>query len=156
MARNIPRDDSAVFADLEDAYIPEPNSGCWLWLRTVTTHGYGQMRFRGEKWGSHRVSFVSHKGEIPDGKLVLHKCDNPLCINPDHLYAGTNEDNDRDRVARNRQAKGERIGCSKLTPRDVLAIRQSDHSHRALSRKYGVSVSSIGRIRQRLAWGWLS
>jgi len=89
---------------LEQACIPDPNSGCWHWVGAVDANGYG--------WASvaeypkikhaHRLSYIAHKGPIPEGGYILHSCDEPSCINPDHLRVGSHRDNQNDRVKRNR------------------------------------------------------
>jgi hypothetical protein len=86
-----------------EGYTPEPNTGCWLWMGAPTNKGYGQTTFMGKKnVFVHRASYFLHKGEIPAGMCVLHHCDTPACINPDHLYLGTKSDNSLDCVRRKR------------------------------------------------------
>jgi hypothetical protein len=83
----------------ESKFVPEPNSGCWLWEGETAGHGYGRFSLgpagNRERW-AHRCSWMLFRGEIPDGKHVLHTCHNPGCVNPDHLYIGTQADNNRD------------------------------------------------------------
>lgn len=87
-------------APFEAFYIPEPMSGCWLWIGGVSyPPGYGRMT-RGQY--AHRVSYEIHRGKIPVGMHVLHRCDNRLCVNPDHLFLGTQSDNMRDMMAKGR------------------------------------------------------
>lgn len=83
---------------------------CWPWKAGTNLNGYGQMRVGFKKIGAHRLSWEIHNGSIPHGMHVLHCCDNRLCVNPSHLFLGTHADNMRDRVAKNRSARGERHG----------------------------------------------
>ena len=80
---------------------PEPNSGCWLWAGSLHNGGYGAFSAFGES-RANRVSYRLYKGDIPPGMFVMHKCDNPPCVNPDHLEIGTPRDNVRDMIAKNR------------------------------------------------------
>ncbi len=87
----------------EEKYIPEPMSGCWLWVGATGPNGYGHMGFNGKYLSSHRVSFELFKGAIPKNICVLHKCDNKACVNPDHLFIGTHKDNYEDMVKKDRR-----------------------------------------------------
>lgn len=91
---------------IDDAIIENEETECWAWQKSKRK-GYGYMKFRG-KWffPAHRVSFIVYKGEIPEGLFVCHKCDNPSCVNPDHLYAGTPKQNMQDKMERGRFFNG--------------------------------------------------
>lgn len=89
-----------------ERYIPEPMSGCWLWLDAVTSSGHGCLRIGGKAYGAHVISYLTHKGSVPSGLVVRHACDTPSCVNPDHLELGTKGDNNRDTVRRGRWANG--------------------------------------------------
>jgi hypothetical protein len=94
---------------------PEPNTGCWLWTGTANMRGYGYGSFTINKKSvnSHRVSFELFRGPIPIGMHVCHKCDVPLCVNPEHLFLGTRSDNQRDRVVKGRHNEAQKTHCPK-------------------------------------------
>jgi len=134
---------------------PEPYSGCWLWVASIDSNGYGQFRNgRCLEW-AHRASWMLNKGEIPVGICVLHKCDTPVCVNPDHLFLGTQSDNTRDCIRKGRHIRGSKVGTSKLTEQDVLAIRSDTRSKKEIAISFGVSSSAIGLIKSRKRWSYL-
>jgi hypothetical protein len=144
----------------DESYIPEPMSGCWLWEGVETRHGYGQIRHNGPKIMAHRASWLIHRGEIPPGLLVLHKCDTPACVNPDHLFLGTALDNGRDRVKKGRSAahkrSGEKSHLAKLTADAVRAIRSDIRVQHVIARDYGISQTAVGLIKRRERWKHLA
>lgn len=144
-----------VRARFSAAAFPEPMSGCWLWDGTLQQDGYGQLSVRGASFRAHRLGYEIHRGPVPRGLYVLHRCDNRACVNPDHLYAGTNLDNIRDAVTRNRHATGQRNSQSKLTEVIVRTIRASSQSDCDLARKYGVSSVAIRNARYGATWRWV-
>lgn len=127
---------------------------CWPWFAYRNPKGYGRsfVRVDGQVYVvPHRASWAIHHG--PPGCLhVLHHCDNPPCVNPKHLFLGTNEDNVRDRVAKGRTQKGHKHFKSHLTDADVRAIRASSESKAELGRKYGVTRATIAAILKRVTW----
>jgi hypothetical protein len=132
---------------------------CWEWIAAKDQKGYGFIGIgTGVATRAHRMSWVLAHGEFPKELCVLHKCDNPSCVNPDHLFLGTNQDNidDRERKGRNIVYRGEDHGNAKLTDEDVLEIRRKYATGEAnipkLSNEYHVSISSIGRIILRNSW----
>lgn len=120
---------------------------CWLWTAGVrgNSHKYGSVWFRGRNWSAHRVSWVLHFGEIPNGMLVLHKCDVPLCVNPAHLFTGTNQDNTQDCIRKGRRGKvcGEFNGRAVFTNRAVqlmkLVKRSGRFNYAQIGEMFGVT-----------------
>lgn len=137
---------------------------CWIWTACKDIGGYGNFRLKGKTVKSHRFSWEHFKGEIPEGMKICHKCDTPACVNPDHLFLGTQKDNVIDMVAKGRDnhAFGETQGSSKLTWSDIDEIRNlykrgrapfaSEYSVRGLAYKFDVSRSQIRRILQGKSW----
>lgn len=164
----------------KDGPFPEhqPELGrCWVWTKSRFVTGYGQMRLKYTKFGTHRLSWFIHNGPIQDGLFVCHKCDNPLCARPDHLFLGTNSENMLDASRKGRAhtggvsgarngrftmpeatARGERSGKAKLTDRQVLEIRKRLLASKryglvkALASEYGVSRGTIMAIENRTSW----
>ena len=126
--------------------------GCWLWTGECGRHGYGQFRFGHRQVKAHRFAYECSVGPIKDGLLACHRCDNPPCCNPAHIFPGTNADNVADRNAKGRHAFGEKAAAAKLTAPDVLAIRSSTESTAALARRFSVSWSAVARVRDGSTW----
>jgi|DEB0MinimDraft_6_1074348.scaffolds.fasta_scaffold137259_2 hypothetical protein len=131
----------------EDKFIPEPNSGCWLWTAAVRkpTEGYGAFYYKGRHHPAHRISYMLYKGGVPGDVHVCHTCDTPECVNPEHLFLGTHTDNMRDKVAKGRFRNGDRN--KRVTDDEVEDIRASSETGVALARRYGISQSLISMIR---------
>ncbi len=140
----------------DDKWTTIPETDCWWWIASINKDGYGQLKFKGLMQRAHRVSHILHVGDIPAGKHVLHHCDNPGCVNPDHLFLGTHQDNMDDKVSRGRQSKGEKHGTAKLTETQVLEIRAALGLHRDIAAKYGVSESRVSDIKRRKYWKCIS
>lgn len=136
----------------EEKYIPEPNSGCWLWTASLVANGYGHWWYLGRNERAHRASYLIHKGPIPQGMYVLHKCDTRCCVNPEHLFLGTHQDNMDDMAVKGRTAKGCRQGFAKLTDQAVRDIRDSDLYGWQLADIYGVAKSVIDKARRGETW----
>ncbi|QBG78459.1 HNH endonuclease [Gordonia phage Walrus] len=135
-------------------------TGCWEWRGRRTSSGYGESPVRvgdiktGEIF-AHRLAYIAWNGPIPDGLLVRHQCDNPPCINPDHLLVGTHSDNTHDAVSRERHAHGESHGGAKLTETDVRELRaahRSGSTYRELAARYGLNRYTVGRIVRGERW----
>jgi len=137
-------------------YIPEPNSGCWLWSSYCGSTGYGRFSSNNKMFWSHRVSWEIHKGKIPKGLCVLHKCDIPSCINPDHLFLGTQAENVKDCVKKGRHKfglmRGENQVNSKLTEKDILEIRKSSLTQTEIAKIYKIKQATVSGIKLRKSW----
>lgn len=147
----------------ENKYVPEPNTGCWLWEAATGRGGYGMFKVAGRTRGAHRVAWEIYVGPIKGGLSVLHRCDQPACVNPVHLFLGTHADNMADRENkgrtsrgarhRERAARGENNGQAKLSAADVAAIKSSHGLTQAsLAREYGVSRQHVSRILSGKKW----
>ena len=137
----------------------EPNSGCWLWTGAINTLGYGLIGLGHRSDGiakAHRVSYQLHKGEISTGLCVLHRCDNPYCVNPDHLFLGTLSDNMKDCVQKKRNFipdnRAEKATWAKLTKENVLHIKEREMTGVKYAKLYSVSKSAIYEIWRGRNW----
>lgn len=140
--------------------IPEPNSGCWLWLGPIMNMGYGTVTLDGKNVLAHRVSFELSNGPIPDGMHICHRCDNTYCVNPDHLFAGTPLDNMRDCINKGRfvplkTMRGEHHANSKLTEKDVLAIRADKRMKKVVATDFKITRTMVWEIQSRKSWSHL-
>jgi len=129
----------------------EPDE-CWKWKASIHHSGYGQFHRNGKVLAPHRVMWELITGPIPDGLCVCHTCDNRSCCNPSHLWLGTVADNNRDRDAKGRNPPH----LSKLTWKEVRKIRRlyaiGGYTYEALGKKFGVSMSHIGKIVRYIHW----
>lgn len=137
------------FKPFEMKYVPEPNSGCWLWTSGWDRDSYGIMSGNVR---ANRASYEMHIGPIPYGMHVCHKCDTPPCVNPSHLFLGTNEDNTKDRHAKGRTAKGSRNGYAILSESQVIEILSLDGPCKDVAELFNVSISTISHIRTGRSW----
>lgn len=149
-----PRPSGSTIAERLDYYsMPEPNSGCLLWLGGIVhTFGYGQLRVGKRNPYAHVLQWERFNGPVPKGGYVCHKCDVPGCIEPSHLFLGTLKSNMADKVAKGRQARGERIGGAKLTAEAVRRIRQDTRRDADIAADYGVHQGLISQVQRRIIW----
>lgn len=140
---------------------PADDAGCWLWTGAVDREGYGMFYTAiDDDRRTHRaprISYLIHKGTIPDGMVVCHTCDVPACVNPDHLFIGSSQDNTSDMLTKGRSNPriGERHGSAKLTEqdvRDIRVLRGQGIGVRELARRYNVSHGTITLIASRKTW----
>lgn len=137
----------------EAMFMPEPNSGCWLWTAGLDKYGYGKFKINYRTIAAHRMSYILRYGEIPADVSVLHSCDLRCCVNPEHLWLGTPDDNSKDMVRKDRQAKHEKNGRAKLTEENVNNIRLDRTSlHKDIAAKYGVTRGMISHIKRGVSW----
>lgn len=136
--------------------MPEPNSGCLLWLRAVDGHGYGYVRAGGKPICAHRVAWTAVRGPIPDRMHVCHKCDVPSCINPSHLFLGRHADNmaDRDQKGRGGALHGESNPLAVLTADAVRAIRGAAKTDTGsnVAKRFGVHHNTVYAILSGKTW----
>jgi len=127
-------------------------SGCHHWTGTIKSNGYGVININGRLAHVHRVAWELAKGSIPEGAWVLHTCDNRRCVNPAHLWLGTQQDNIGDMVGKLRHNHGARNARAKLTVEQVRSIRQMDGTQAEIAERFGVSGSTICRVQSGRFW----
>ncbi len=138
----------------------EPMSGCWLWAGYCNPGGYGMMSLgRGANYLAHRVAYFIEHGKQPSA-ILRHTCDNPCCVNPDHLVEGDQQENAADMVRRGRQSKGEHRHTNQLKAADVVDIyyKHFKWGERAstLAKYYPTSAGNIGQILRGYSWKYLT
>ena len=159
----------------KDGPVPEhvPEIGqCWIWTGGVDAHSYGSIAVGRTMIRAHRMSWNVHVGPVPDGLNVLHRCDNPPCVNPAHLWLGTQKDNarDRERKGRGNQVKGERHGLrlhpervargsrhhaakiDETTVREIRRSRDSGDSLLTIAKRFGLHFGTVSKIVHRRLW----
>ena len=139
----------------EDKYIPVSETGCWIWIGCYTcATGYGRIKIDGKHTLSHRASYEMYIGPIPKNLHCLHSCDTPECVNPDHLFLGTHQDNmaDRDAKGRGNAPNGEKCGASKLTESQALEIFHAKGTNQEIADHYGITSANVGYIKRKVTW----
>jgi hypothetical protein len=130
---------------------------CWEWKSSINNKGYGQFHLDGKTVLASRLSWKIHYGEFPEGFFVLHKCDNPRCVRPDHLFLGNALENTLDAISKNRLKNpplhlGEFQHLSKLSEEKVRKIRSSKKTISSLASEFGVSFQTVWKVSKRLTW----
>lgn len=139
----------------------EKSDGCWEWRAGRTRGGYGGFAVCRRHIGAHRYAYCVYVGAIPYGLRVLHRCDNPPCVRPSHLFLGTDKDNVHDCAAKGRRGtlRGEDAVKAKLAADQVLEIRRLIKlgvARKEISAKFGISRSNISHIKMGRSWRHLS
>lgn len=142
----------------------EKTDGCWLWMGCRHYKGYGEFtigKIRGKlsKTKAHRMAWTLSNGEIPAGMLVCHRCDNPQCVNPNHLFLGTAKTNKLDCIFKGRHAFGEKAGRAKLTESKVKEVRKLDQEGMTrvkIGALFGISGRNVTSICRREIWRHVS
>lgn len=136
-------------------------NGCWEWVAAKVRHGYGRIMVQKKVKLTHRVSWELHNGPIPEGLHVLHRCDNPSCVRPEHLFLGNQEENMRDMVIKGRSShstgtNGENHYRAKITTKDVRDMRKkysnSKTPLRVVAQEFGLSKTHVNKILLRKIW----
>lgn len=144
-----------------DSHYKKVESGCWEWTRTLNAYGYGQFSIAQKYFRASRISYERFNGKIPPGLFVLHKCDVRKCVNPDHLFLGTQKDNMRDMVAKGRAnrvgLKGSANPASKLNQNKVKIIRslrRDGWAQQKIADKFNVSQPVISSVLRGKTWNF--
>jgi len=133
----------------------DKNSSCWNWKGAKDYDGYGFIKHKdGTQLRAHRVSYEIHFGTFNKNLFVCHHCDNPSCVNPEHLFLGTNSDNQLDMYKKGLgpDLSGENNPASKLTLEEVNKIRADTRTHIKIATDYGISLGQISNIKRRKQW----
>ena len=128
---------------------------CWPWTGSLNSKGYGHFRISKRIAVAHRVSYTIHFGPIPQGLFICHRCDNPVCVNPNHLFAGTNRENVDDMLSKGRQCRGEDHQLAKLSDEKIGEIRMrwaTRLTQQKLADEYGISVGALNIALYHKTW----
>ena len=133
-------------------------AACWIWTGSKDVHGYGKLKRNGKIVRAHRYSLLIAGKDLKPGVHVCHRCDNPSCVNPAHLWTGSAKDNIQDCISKGRRAKyrGSKNHNTKLQFYHVKAIRASKEPPSTLATRYGVTEGYIRQIKAKTAWSWLT
>jgi len=145
----------SAFEELQRQADGYGSDGCWTWRGSLDAYGYGRIKLQQMTYKAHRLAFASRHGvELDPRTHVCHRCDNPPCVNPDHLFAGTSGDNRRDAMMKGRVPRGERHALSRLTAEQVRQIRSLAGTlpYLKIGALYGVGENHVSKIVRRKQW----
>lgn len=150
--------DPVLIERFSTKWVKDEASGCHLWIGAKLPKGYGFMKLPRERRQiyAHRLAYLIHYGEIPDRMQVCHRCDNPSCVNPEHLFVGSSQDNHDDMKVKGRSTYGERNARAKLTDEQVAQIRmaaEAGESNEAIAERFGIHKATVSRIAVGSRWG---
>ena len=136
------------------SYIENAETGCWEWSEHLSPKGYGIINIKTYPRRAHRFAYERFVGPIPEGAVVCHKCDNPKCVNPAHLFVGISADNVADKVRKGRQATGRNVASSVLTDDAVKEIRRlaAYMTQTDIAKMFGVTQANVSEIVRRKTW----
>ena len=143
--------DETAIAQLMKGAKRNPNTGCPEWFAPRNPRGYGFIQYRGLKWLAHRFSWIATHGPIPDGKYVCHRCDNPPCVNPEHLFIGTAKENSHDAKRKGRT----RGGLPRLNPVIAAQIKRrlaDGETAAQIARQLDIDYDLVFGIKSGRAW----
>lgn len=132
--------------------VRNPDSGCLEWTGNLNRSGYGRISIGNKSFLAHRLSYETFIGPIEVGALVCHACDNPRCVEPSHLFLGSDADNSADKVAKGRQRLGDNSPAATLLSWQVLAIRADERPQAEIAKEYGVTQGQISFIKRYEEW----
>ncbi len=136
-----------------EKFVVDEVTHCWNWVAGKARGGYGMFWFEGKTMPAHRWAYNYWMGSIPLNQFVCHACDNPSCVNPNHLWTGTSMDNVSDMVLKIRQAKGSKQGLSKLLEQQIKSIRSDKRLQKAIAKEFGIHQTQVSNIKTRKQWG---
>jgi hypothetical protein len=136
-----------------------PEAGCWVWMGSTQVRGYGELISNKRKYLAHRASYEAFVGEIPKGMYVCHACDNVACVNPNHLFLGTQKQNLQDMASKGRSTWGAKNPMAKLTEEQVKEIKQGfavGKTDTELAKQFNMSRQGINNIRNNKLWSYIN
>lgn len=128
---------------------------CWTWVGSKNAHGYGRFGINGKNYYAHRIAWQIKHGDIPDGMSVCHKCDRTSCVNPNHLFLGSQKDNLNDASTKGRTSRGSHRPKAKLREgqiKEIILLKSQGIKQKQIALKFGVGQATISRIVHRTKW----